>query len=165
MKQEKWREVVLRYVQGHGAEYMRTRGQIREILNEALAHDYRFWRASDDAPSNVVNLQKCIRDQAGNKLYFIDLHLWDMAVEFPRSDLPVNLSPKTQLHLDERHGPHSRTLNLSPFLTEYDTLGTIEAWFARAYKVLGGVPYETLYGDDGLPSRWQLLRETDEAEP
>jgi hypothetical protein len=136
------------YVQRTNASKTPVPNHVHTILVDALAAGYGIWRNSfdKDDKSNPFFLQKCIRNNQGHKLYFINMQFWDIGREFPDYNTEghgaVNLSPNGQFYVGERRGDHARTVDVSAHLRPVDTLVSIEEFFASFYDKMGCVPYE-----------------------
>lgn len=115
----------------------RTPEVVRRVMTQALDSGYRAHPVYAST-SQIVLLQKCIHNYQGDKLYFIDLDLWDLAKEFPRChDHPPGLSISSHFQVN------GRPVALKPHQAENDNLDDIEAFFEKFYKDFNCTPYET----------------------
>lgn len=130
------------YINGQPSTDTHLPEYIRAILRDAKEAGYSCWRGFHHNPCNPFSLQKRIENERGDRLYFINLDLWDLGLEFPdRYNGHVNIAPSGQFYLPPRRD--GTAIDLSMHLCNTDTLDSIEAFYKKFYETMGCVPYET----------------------
>jgi len=83
--------------------------------------------------------QKCFKDEDGNKLYYVECYLW-VFPEMPTGVLR-RVEFKSRLYLPENNTLVGTTgFTLQVHADDNCTVEQAEAFYAKAYKVLGCVP-------------------------
>ena len=125
-------------------EHPRVSEQTRKILLDAVERGYIPWL--DINGTSELMLQRCFRGEDGTKLFYLNIYLHDIEKCYPRRDLSisVSLSPETQFTLGgPKYGPKARTVSVSSFTADEDSLDEIEAFFMNFYVSMKCNPYET----------------------
>ncbi len=101
---------------------------------ELLAAGYKPYRQG--CRPNTRLLQKCIRNERQDKLYFIDVDVYDDLIKYGS----CGLAPRVQF-VQNRDAPNERTFNVD-LLVHSETVEAMEAFYAKCYAVFGCDPYE-----------------------
>jgi len=109
--------------------------QVRQLLRDAYEAGYKPWIDSRSKPSNPFFLQRCVRDQEGQKLYFINIEVWDIHQEFPQHRWGASFTPKVQFYL-----PGRQAVDVKLHAGEH-TLATVEEFFQDFYVKMNCEPY------------------------
>lgn len=144
-QKERLTKLVGTYINGDPSSGAEVQPYYRKMLSDAMDEGYSLWCSGSAPLSNPVMLQKCFRNDNGDKLYYIDLYLWDMCREFGSAERRwgVIISPEVQFYRGERHGPTERPVNVKCFVVKGERLKDIEDFFAGFYQKMECVPYET----------------------
>lgn len=130
------------YIDGSHKTGTKVKPHVRAILADARDAGYKAWRGSRLAKSNAFMLAKMVRAENGDKLYQVAIDFWDLKLEFPDFHHEVSITPWSQFHMIERHGPRARSVTVECFAAEVDTLHDLEAFFSSFYEKMGCIPYE-----------------------
>lgn len=143
-------QVLDSYIDGTNSSSTPVQPYIRQILIDAKTSGYSIWEPHDNKVACPFMLQRCIRDEKRNRLYFVDIAFWDLSREYQQHEKKwgVSISPSVQFHCGERRGPSARTVDVSIFTVKEEKLTDIEKFFSDFYEKMGCVPYEVLDGSD-----------------
>ena len=137
-------ELCRQYIAGTHDTKTAVPPHVRQMLVDALEAGYRVWVTHlSDPRSHPFFLQKANRGPDGTCWFFVNLHFWDLGLEFPdRYNGTVSLSAEVQFNQVSRHGEDSRCLDVKIHPGKDDTLASIEKEFEKLYCAMECFPYD-----------------------
>lgn len=107
----------------------------REILSFELLESSGYRRYNQSIHQSDYFYQKCFRNEAGKKIYWINIGIYDFTKY--RSDAGIGFQSELKLHV-ANVGFEPRYLSIT--VHDFSSLTDLETYCATLFRVLGGVP-------------------------